>query len=75
VTTTSDDISPCDIDTSPTVLLASLFAARRSGDPVLVRFFQRRLTELGIRVMFTPDELADVDPTVRAAADREGGAR
>jgi hypothetical protein len=42
----------CDIDRSPTLLLASLFAARRSGDELLARLLQRRLTALGISVTF-----------------------
>lgn len=38
---------------SPTVLLATLFAARRSGDSILEKLMQRRLVALGIQVEFT----------------------
>ncbi len=40
------------IHDSPTVLLATLFAARRSGDEVLARLMLRRLARIGIRVEF-----------------------
>jgi hypothetical protein len=43
----------CDLDRSPTLLLASLFAARRSGDELLARLLQGRLTALGISVTFS----------------------
>lgn len=38
---------------SPTVLLATLFAARRTGDGPLERLMLRRLSALGIQVQFT----------------------
>ncbi len=41
-----------DIDRSPTSLLSSLFAAHRSGDAVLERFYLRRLRTLGIYITF-----------------------
>jgi len=41
-----------DIDRSPTILLSSLFAAHRSGDALLERFYLRRLHRLGITITF-----------------------
>jgi hypothetical protein len=40
------------IHDSPTVLLATLFAARRSGDVILERLMRRRLVALGIHIRF-----------------------
>ena len=40
---------------SPTFLLATMFAAHRSGDHVLERLVSRRLSEIGIRISFASD--------------------
>jgi hypothetical protein len=37
-------------------MLASLFAARRSGDEVLEALYRTRLASIGIRVVFTDPE-------------------
>lgn len=52
--TTSERPQPhqTDIDRSPVYLLASLFAARRSGDYVLYLLYRDRLRELGIHIKF-----------------------
>jgi hypothetical protein len=65
---TSDEAPKCDIDSSPTVLLASLFAARRAGDPVLVRLFLRRLAALGIHIAFVPGGAPGADPGIGATS-------
>jgi hypothetical protein len=64
---TSDEVPKCDIDSSPTVLLAGLFAARRAGDPILARLFLRRLAALGIHVAFVPGA-PDADPGTGATS-------
>lgn len=46
---TADRPDPFD---SPTLLLSTLFSARRSGDVVLERLAARRLAEIGIMVQF-----------------------
>lgn len=63
-TSKGDQPDPFD---SPTYLLATLFAARRSGDVVLERLTARRLAEIGIRITFAADLPAATD---RKAADR-----
>jgi hypothetical protein len=57
---TSADPPLADIDRSPTLLLSSLFAAHRSGDDLLERFYLRRLNLLGIYVAFGPAPLASL---------------
>lgn len=49
---TTEPVPLADIDRSPTILLASLFSARRSGDAVLARLYLRRLALLGIHIQF-----------------------
>ena len=44
--------SDAELHSSPSYLLASLFAARKSGDKVLERLNAGRLAELGIKVQF-----------------------
>ncbi len=51
-----------DITTSPAVLLAGVFAARRSGDAQLVGVFLHRLNALGIHVTFGPGRGAPSQP-------------
>ena len=55
VTTTPTSPPPTpELHDSPTVVIATLFAARRSGDRVLERLMRRRLLALGIQVRITP---------------------
>lgn len=63
MTTSADPPPPADIDKSPTLLLAGLFAAHRSGDDVLKRVYQRRLTALGITVVIGPPGVPPPDTT------------
>lgn len=44
--------SDAELNSSPSYLLASLFAARKAGDKLLERLNTRRLAELGIKVQF-----------------------
>ena len=44
--------SDTELDSSPSYLLASLFAARKAGDKVLERLNAGRLAKLGIKVQF-----------------------
>lgn len=54
VKTKSKNSKPDPFD-STTFLLATMFAARKSGDVVLERLVARRLAERGIRVSFADD--------------------
>jgi hypothetical protein len=65
---TSPDPPPADLSRSPTILLASMFAARRAGDDVLARYYRRRLAAIGIHVTFTVGAVAPADGTVVPAA-------
>jgi len=51
----ASESSDADLSTSPSYLLASLFAARKSGDAALERFNARLLMKLGIKVRFASD--------------------
>lgn len=44
--------APASLHDSPTILIATLFAARRSGDRALATLVQRRLARLGIDIEF-----------------------
>ncbi len=57
----------CDLNQSVTLLLASLFAARRAGDHILTRIYQTRLVKLGVRIQFTTDDGNDA-PTATVGA-------
>ncbi len=66
VNTASTNDKPDPFD-SPTYLLATMFAARKSGDVVLERLVSRRLADIGIRIVFA-DELTQ--PAARKAVAR-----
>ena len=55
-TATSPGPQPLDLTDSPLYLIAVLYSARRSKDRVLEGVTRRRLSDLGVRVVFA-DEL------------------
>jgi hypothetical protein len=65
--TTSERPHPrqTDIDRSPAYLLASLFAARRSGDYGLYLLCRDRLSDLGIHISFIEAGEAEAEVPVQ----------
>jgi hypothetical protein len=63
-------LSDEDHSSSPSYLLASLFAARKAGDVALERFNARRLEKLGIKVHFASD-IKPQRPARRKAVNRD----
>jgi hypothetical protein len=55
----SEKLTPTD----PPILLASLIAARRSGDRLLMGVLQRELARRGLAIRFLSDSKADREDT------------
>lgn len=69
--TTSPPTGPPALADSPLVLLATLVAARRSGDRALERLARRRLDTLGVRIAFGHELPAPI--TTEAKGGRANG--